>query len=49
MSQGGDSGSLLLSESLEATGLLFAGSSRVTVHNNIANVLLALGIEIFTL
>lgn len=49
MSQGGDSGSLLLSEKTsEATGLLFAGSSRVTVHNNISNVLIALGVEIIT-
>ncbi|PCI12448.1 MAG: hypothetical protein COB71_08900 [Thiotrichales bacterium] len=49
MSQGGDSGSLLLERSTrEATGLLFAGSSRVTVHNNINNVLMALGVEIVT-
>lgn len=50
MSQGGDSGSLLLSKSSrEATGLLFAGSSQVTIHNNIANVLMALGVEIVSL
>ena len=49
MSQGGDSGSLLMSRTdREATGLLFAGSSRVTIHNNIANVLMALGVEIVT-
>lgn len=49
MSQGGDSGSLLLSEKTsEATGLLFAGSSTVTIHNNISNVLMALGVEIVT-
>ncbi|MBW2738875.1 MAG: hypothetical protein JRE64_08510 [Deltaproteobacteria bacterium] len=49
MSQGGDSGSLLMSRAdQKATGLLFAGSSRVTVHNNIANVLIALGVEIVT-
>jgi hypothetical protein len=49
MSQGGDSGSLLMSQAgHEATGLLFAGSSRVTVHNNIRNVLMALGVEIVT-
>lgn len=49
MSQGGDSGSLLVSRSDQhATGLLFAGSSVVTVHNNIRNVLLALGVEIVT-
>jgi hypothetical protein len=49
MSQGGDSGSLLISSSdKKATGLLFAGSSKVTIHNNIANVLMALGVEIVT-
>ncbi len=49
MAQGGDSGSLLLSEKTsEATGLLFAGSSSVTIHNNISNVLMALGVEIVT-
>ena len=49
MSQGGDSGSLLLERGTgAATGLLFAGSSRVTVHNNISNVLMALGVEIVT-
>lgn len=46
MSQGGDSGSLLLSKAEgKATGLLFAGSNVVTVHNNITNVLMALGVE----
>jgi hypothetical protein len=49
MSKGGDSGSLLLSRAdQKATGLLFAGSDQVTVHNNIANVLMALGVEIVT-
>jgi hypothetical protein len=49
MSKGGDSGSLLLSRADQlATGLLFAGSDQVTVHNNIANVLMALGVEIVT-
>lgn len=49
MSKGGDSGSLLLGRTdRKATGLLFAGSSRVTIHNNIANVLMALGVEIVT-
>lgn len=49
MSQGGDSGSLLLeSGTRKATGLLFAGSTRVTIHNNISNVLMALGVEIVT-
>jgi hypothetical protein len=49
MSKGGDSGSLLLSQAdKKATGLLFAGSSKVTIHNNIANVINALGVEIVT-
>ena len=49
MSQGGDSGSLLLSrDERMATGLLFAGSSVVTIHNNIANVLMGLGVDIVT-
>lgn len=49
MSAGGDSGSLLLSRAeRKATGLLFAGSSQVTVHNNISNVLMALGVELIT-
>ncbi len=46
MSKGGDSGSLLLSSQGQAVGLLFAGSSAVTIHNNIHNVLIALGIDI---
>ena len=49
MSQGGDSGSLLLNrDDAKATGLLFAGSSQVTVHNNITNVLMGLGVELIT-
>lgn len=49
MSQGGDSGSLLLSaDDQRAVGLLFAGSSEITVHNHIKNVELALGIEILS-
>jgi len=39
MSQGGDSGSLLVSgEGNKAVGLLFAGSDQVTIHNPIAYV-----------
>jgi hypothetical protein len=39
MSQGGDSGSLLVSgEGNKAVGLLFAGSDQVTIHNPIAFV-----------
>ncbi len=49
MSEGGDSGSLLMSRTdRKATGLLFAGSRKVTVHNNISNVLMSLGVEIIT-
>ncbi|MBW2163248.1 MAG: hypothetical protein JRF43_02045 [Deltaproteobacteria bacterium] len=49
MSKGGDSGSLLMSRAEQkATGLLFAGSDRVTIHNNIANVIMALGVEMIT-
>ena len=48
MSRGGDSGSLLLSADGYAVGLLFAGSSRVTVHNNIHNVLIALRVKLIT-
>ena len=49
MSQGGDSGSLLLSaEDQNAVGLLFAGSSEVTIHNHIKNVELALGVNVLT-
>lgn len=47
MSDGGDSGNLLVEESGQrAVGLLFAGSSTVTVHNRIANVEEALGITL---
>jgi len=46
MSQGGDSGSLLLSKKdRKAVGLLFAGSSAVTIHNDFSNVMTALNIE----
>ncbi len=48
MSRGGDSGSLLLSSDGYGVGLLFAGSSRVTIHNNIHNVLIALGVRLIT-
>lgn len=49
MSDGGDSGSTLLSRAdQKATGLLFAGSSQVTVHNHIENVEMALGVEVVT-
>ena len=35
MSQGGDSGSLLLDMNRNVVGLLFAGSNTITLHNNI--------------
>jgi hypothetical protein len=47
MSQGGDSGSLLVAaNSLKAVGLLFAGSEQVTLHNPIDAVLDCLEITI---
>ena len=45
MSQGGDSGSLLLDDLGRAVGLLFAGSDRTTVFNRADRVAEALGIE----
>ncbi|GAB6179086.1 hypothetical protein JCM14036_04050 [Desulfotomaculum defluvii] len=44
-SQGGDSGSLVLTEGNRAVGLLFAGSDRVTVFNHIQMVLDKLNVE----
>lgn len=47
MSAGGDSGSLMYSyESKKAVGLLFAGSSKVTIYNPIKRVLDALHVTI---
>lgn len=47
MSQGGDSGSLLVDgEENVAVGLLFAGSSEVTIHGEIGNVLELLDVTI---
>lgn len=47
MSQGGDSGSLLVDgESLRAVGLLFAGSAQATIYNSIQDVLEALQIDL---
>lgn len=39
MSQGGDSGSLVLTEENEALGLLFAGSDQTTIFNPISQVM----------
>ncbi|MGH2545602.1 MAG: hypothetical protein ACRDHJ_01855 [Actinomycetota bacterium] len=44
----GDSGSLLMDSSLNAVGLLFAGSPEITIHNHIANVETALGVRPLT-
>lgn len=47
MSQGGDSGSLLVEgDSLEAVGLLFAGSNQTTIHNPIQAALDCLAVTI---
>jgi hypothetical protein len=45
MAAGGDSGSLLMDFGLNAVGLLFAGSSVITIHNHIADVEAALGVR----
>lgn len=39
MAEGGDSGSLLLDENMNAVGLLFAGSNKSTIYNKITTVL----------
>jgi len=47
MSQGGDSGSLLVAgDALHAVGLLFAGSDQATIHNPIQAVLDCLEVDI---
>jgi len=47
MSQPGDSGSLLVAgESMQAVGLLFAGSDQVTLHNPIQSVLDSLDVTL---
>jgi hypothetical protein len=47
MSQGGDSGSLLVAgNTSKSIGLLFAGSAESTIHNEIQNVLDCLDIDI---
>jgi len=47
MSQGGDSGSLLVAgDSLQAVGLLFAGSDQTTIHSPIQDVLDCLDVSI---
>ena len=46
MSQGGDSGSAVLSNDNQLTGLLFAGNDTTTVINRIENVFSALGVTV---
>lgn len=45
MSEGGDSGSAVLKEDNKVVGLLFAGSSSLTIVNKISNVIAALGLD----
>jgi hypothetical protein len=45
MSAGGDSGSLLMDNGLNAVGLLFAGSPFITIFNHISDVEFALGVR----
>jgi len=45
MSEGGDSGSAVLNQQNEVVGLLFGGSSSLTIINKISNVIDALGLE----
>jgi hypothetical protein len=46
MSQGGDSGSVVLSEDNNLVGLLFAGSDTTTIMNRIGNVFSALNVSL---
>ena len=47
MAEGGDSGSWLMDEnSLNVTGLLFAGSDTISIHNHIGNVFSELGLTL---
>ncbi len=45
MAAGGDSGSLLMDFDLNAIGLVYSGSSQITIHNHIADVEAALGVR----
>ena len=46
MSQGGDSGSIGINEKMQAFGLLFAGSQKVTIYNPISNIVNHYGLQI---
>jgi len=46
MSQGGDSGSIGINENMQAFGLLFAGSQKVTIYNPISHVVKHYGLQI---
>lgn len=46
MSQGGDSGSIGINENMQAFGLLFAGSQKVTLYNPISHVANYYGLKI---
>jgi hypothetical protein len=45
MSAPGDSGSLLMSRTLNTVGLLFAGSAQITIFNHLSDVEVALGVR----
>ncbi|MFZ5646200.1 MAG: hypothetical protein ACOY30_01105 [Bacillota bacterium] len=46
VSKGGDSGSLVLNENMSAVGLLFAGSEKFTIFNDLGNVFRLLGVDL---
>jgi hypothetical protein len=46
MGQGGDSGSLLVDENMNAVGLLFAGSDKSTLYNKMTTVVKMLGVSL---
>ncbi|MCC5929666.1 MAG: hypothetical protein JJU28_10505 [Cyclobacteriaceae bacterium] len=47
MSQGGDSGSVVLNDNNQMVGLLFAGSTNTTICNRIQNVFDSLNLELY--
>jgi len=46
ISRGGDSGSLVVDDQMRAVGLLFAGSDKYTIFNQLNNVFSRLGVEL---